>query len=141
MSRHHHPLEVLIGNWINEGSTVATAGRPAEPIRTTDVYEWAPGGFFIVHTAFGKIGETSVGGVEMIGRADGGYFSTFYDGFGSVRQSRLEIEGETLRWVSDLFRCTVTLTDHGRTQLARHEASADGVHWTPAMNVTLRKVS
>jgi hypothetical protein len=37
------------------------------PILTSDVYEWAPGGFFVVHSAFGKIGETSVGGVEIIG--------------------------------------------------------------------------
>jgi hypothetical protein len=60
---------VLIGNWINEGATVATAGIPSVPIRTSDVYEWVPGGFFVVHTAFGKIGDTSVGGVSIIGAA------------------------------------------------------------------------
>jgi hypothetical protein len=59
----HQALAVLIGNWINEGATIAADGIESAAIRTSDVYEWVPGGFFVVHTAFGKIGETSVGGV------------------------------------------------------------------------------
>ncbi len=62
--RRHQSLAVLIGKWINEGRTIETAGIASVPILTSDVYEWAPGGFFVVHSAFGKIGETSVGGVE-----------------------------------------------------------------------------
>src|ERR1700684_3597043 len=60
----HQALAVLIGKWINEGRTIETAEIPSVPILTSDVYEWAPGGFFVVHSAFGKIGDTSVGGVE-----------------------------------------------------------------------------
>lgn len=78
---------------------------PPGPLLTSDVYEWAPGGFFVVHSAFGKIGETAVG------------------------------------WAGDRTRCTVTMTDDGMTQVAHHESSADGVSWTPSMDVTLRKVA
>jgi hypothetical protein len=46
-----------------------------------------------------------------------------------------------LKWIGDRTRCTVTMTDHGMTQVARHEASADGVSWTASMDVTLRKVA
>src|ERR1700678_935703 len=67
----HQALAVLIGNWINEGATIAADGIDSVPIRTSDVYEWVPGGFFVVHTAFGKIGETSVGGVSIIIGGDG----------------------------------------------------------------------
>jgi hypothetical protein len=35
-------------------------------ITTSDVYEWAPGGFFLLHTAYGRIGEFDVGGTEII---------------------------------------------------------------------------
>ena len=45
----HQALAVLIGNWINEGATVATADIASAAIRTSDVYEWVPGGFFVVH--------------------------------------------------------------------------------------------
>jgi hypothetical protein len=68
----HQALAVLIGKWIDEGDTTATAEIPSVPILTSDIYEWAPGGFFVVHSAFGKIGETAVGGVEIRRRHDPG---------------------------------------------------------------------
>ena len=105
------------------------------------MYEWAPGRFFVVHAAFGKIGETSVGGIEIIGVDGEAYRSTIYDSFGNVHRSRLEIEGDVIRWTGDRTRCTVTMTDDGMTQVPCHESSADGVSWTASMNVTLRKVA
>jgi hypothetical protein len=137
----HQALGVLIGKWINEGHTIGTGDIPSVPILTSDVYEWAPGGFFVVHSAFGKMGGTAVGGVEIIGVDGEAYRSTFYDSFGNVHSSRLEIEGDALRWIGDRTRCTVTMTDDGRTQVAHHEASTDGVNWAPSMDVTLRKVA
>jgi hypothetical protein len=137
----HEALAVLIGRWINEGHTIETAQTPSVPILTSDVYEWAPGGFFVVHQAFGKIGETSVGGVEIIGVDGETYCSTFYDSFGNVHRSRLEMKGDVIRWIGDRTRCTVTMTDGGLTQVAHHESSADGVSWTASMDVTLRKVA
>jgi pimeloyl-ACP methyl ester carboxylesterase len=137
----YEALEVLIGKWINEGRTVATAQAPSLPILTSDVYERAPGGFFVVHSAYGKIGDNSVGGVEIIGVDGGGYRSTFYDSFGNTATSRLEIDGDVIRWAGAGTRCTVTLTDGGLTQVAQHEASADGTTWVPTMDVTLRKIA
>ena len=92
-------------------------GDPPVPILTSDVYEWAPGGFFVVHSAFGKIGETAVGGVEIIGVDGEAYHSTFYDSFGNVDDSRLEIDGDVLRWIR-WTRCAVTMSDDGITQVA-----------------------
>jgi hypothetical protein len=113
----HQALAVLIGKWINEGHTIGTAEIPSVPILTSDVYEWVPGGFFVVHSAFGKIGEASVGGVEIIGVDGAAYCSTFYDSFGNVHRSRLEIGGDVIRWIGDRTR------------------------WTASMDVTLRKVA
>jgi hypothetical protein len=137
----HEALGVLIGKWINEGHTVATAEVPSLPILTSDVYEWAPGGFFVVHSAYGKIGENSVGGVEIIGVDGDAYRSTLYDSFGNVHASRMEVDGEVIRWLGERTRCTATITDDGSTQVARHEASANGTTWAPSMEVTLRKIA
>ena len=137
----HQALEILIGKWINQGQTTATPDISSVAILTSDVYEFAPGGFFVVHSAYGKIGETSVGGVEIIGVDGDAYRSTFYDSFGNVHSSRIEIDGNTIRWLGERTRCTATITDDGMTQVARHEASADGASWTPSMDVTLRKVA
>jgi hypothetical protein len=137
----HRALDVLIGRWINEGQTVGTAQIPSAAILTSDVYQWAPGGFFVVHSAYGKIGDASVGGVEIIGVDGDAYLSTFYDSFGNVHRSRVEIDGEVIRWIGDRTRCTATITDGGITQVAHHESSADGAGWAPSMDVTLRKVA
>ena len=135
----HEALSVLIGKWINEGHTVATPEVPSLPILTSDVYEWAPGGFFVVHSAYGRIGDSSVGGVEIIAVAGDAYSSTFYDSFGNVHTSRVEVDGDVIRWLGELTRCTAIFTDGGLTQVAHHESSANGVSWTPSMEVTLRK--
>jgi hypothetical protein len=137
----HEALDVLIGKWINEGRTVAAAEVPTLPIVTSDVYEWAPGGFFVVHSAYGKIGDDSVGGVEIIGVDGDGYRSTLYDSFRYVHSSRVEVDGEVIRWLGQQTRCTATITDGGSTQVAHHEATADGTTWVSSMDVTLRKVA
>ena len=45
----HKLLEIFIGKWMNEGATVAAPGEPPVRITTSDVYEWMPGGFFVLH--------------------------------------------------------------------------------------------
>jgi hypothetical protein len=75
----HEALGILIGKWINEGHTVATAEVSSVPILTSDAYEWATSGFFVVHSAYGRIGEASVGGVEILG-VNTRCLATFTDG-------------------------------------------------------------
>jgi hypothetical protein len=136
----HEALEVLIGKWINEGRTIASSDAPSIPILTSDVYDWAPVEFFVIHTACGKIGDTSVGGVEVIGVDGDAYRSTFYDSFGNVHTSRVEIDG-VVKWFGDRTRCVAAMTDEGSTQVAHHEVMADDGTWVPSMDVTLRRVS
>jgi hypothetical protein len=51
----HKRLDVFIGKWMNEGQTIAGASAPAVKILTSDVYEWMPGGFFVLHTCAGYV--------------------------------------------------------------------------------------
>ena len=46
--------EVFIGRWINEGYVVQENGTPESKILVSDVYEWAPGRFFVIHPAYGS---------------------------------------------------------------------------------------
>jgi hypothetical protein len=65
--QHLAALDAWIGRWINGGHVILDDGCPGPRIITSDVYEWAPGGFFILHTAYGRIGELDGGAIEMIG--------------------------------------------------------------------------
>jgi hypothetical protein len=139
----HQRLQAIIGKWINQGHTVASPDAPAVEILTSDVYDWMPGGFFVLHTAYGLIGDTGVGGTEIIGYdpAAKSYFTAFYDSQGNVSQGKVEIEGDTWRWLDARTRATAVFSDGDTTQTVLHERSDDGITWAPSMEIVLRKVS
>ena len=93
----HRALDAWIGRWINQGHTIDEHGNAGLPITTSDVYEWAPGGFFVVHTAYGRIGDFGGGGVEVIGydAASGEYVSHFFDSAGNRSTHRIVANGDT----------------------------------------------
>lgn len=138
----HARLEVFIGKWINEGETVATPAAPAVRILTSDVYEWIPGRFSVLHTAYGRIGELDVGGVEILGYdADSGkYTSYFFDSQGHVTVDELVYDDGKWIWNGERIRTTSEFSEDGKVQRSLHEQSEDGVEWRLAMDVTLTKV-
>ena len=79
--------------------------------------------------------------MEVIGVDGDGYRSTFYDSFGNVHFSRVEIDGDVIKWFAGRTRCVATITDSGMTQVAHHEVMVDGADWSASMDVTLRKVT
>lgn len=138
----YHRLEVFLGKWINQGSTVARADAPPVKILTSDMYEWVPGGFFILHTAYGRIGDRDVGGVEIIGydAASQTYRTHFFDSQGNISSQELTSSGDTWTWMGEQTRCTAVFTDQGKTQTAHHERVDEQGNWVPSMEVTLSKV-
>ena len=135
-------LNAFIGRWITEGETVAGDGAPSVPIVASDVYQWVAGGHFVMHPAYGRLGDVGGGGVEIIGREpDTDQFRTwFFDSQGNMITEALVNQGNTWQWLGERVRCTGVFSDGGKTLAARHERSEDGVHWVPSMTVTLRKV-
>jgi Protein of unknown function (DUF1579) len=140
---HHRQLDRFIGKWITQGETAADENAPALPIVASDVYEWMPGGFFVLHTAHGRIGDTPVGGTEIIGydEAGGRYWTRFFDSGGHETASDLTVEDGTWTWQGETTRCTARVSSDGSALVARHERSPDGATWVPSMDVTLRKVA
>jgi Protein of unknown function (DUF1579) len=136
-------LDVFIGKWITTGHTVAAPGIPSTPITASDRYEWAPGGFFVVHSAFGRIGDHPVGGIEIMyyDAELGFYHCHFYDSHGNITDSQLTEDNGFWTWARVNTRCHATFTDDGNTQIAHHEHSEDGVTWRRSMDVTLHKVA
>jgi hypothetical protein len=135
-------LEIFIGKWINVGHTLTRPGVPSMPIITSDVYEWVPGGFFVLHAAYGKIGDIDVGGVEILGyqREAGHYRSQLFDSGGAASASTLSEVGGVWTWLGERTRCTATFSENNTVQSAHHELLLDGQGWQPSMEVTLRKV-
>ena len=135
-------LEAIIGRWMTEGLTIAGAGAPAVKIVASDVYEWAPGGFFVVHPAYGRIGDVGAGGIEIIGydAASKQCRGHFFDSQGNVSTLELTVRDGVWTWRGERTRCTGVFSDDGKSMAAHHERSDDGVTWVPSMDVTLTKV-
>ena len=131
-------LEVFIGRWINSGETV---GDVPAAIVTSDVYEWMPGGHFVLHTAYGRIGDLDAGGTEILGwdSQAGGYFSIFYDSSGGVHRAVLSSDGASWTWSGVSTGCTAEFSADGRVQTAHH-VRLDGDRRVPSMEVILQKV-
>ena len=75
---------------------------PAVPIFASDVYEWMPGRFFVLHTAYGRIGDINVGGTEIIGfdPANQTYRTHFFDSQGNIsRQESIAGDGTWIEMV------------------------------------------
>ena len=141
--KEEHALNPMIGSWITEGSTVAGTKTPPVNIIASDVYEWAPGGFFVVHSAYGRIGETGAGGIEIIGydQESGTYQTHFFDNQRNRQQQELKIRGNSWTWIGEKTRCKATISPDGKVMTAHHEKSQDGAKWTHSMEVTLTKFS
>lgn len=95
----HKLLDIIIGKWITLGETVANENSQAVPINASDVYEWIPGGFYILHSAFGVIG----GAIEMIGydAKNEKYFSHNYDSQGNTTQDEITITENVWMWTGE----------------------------------------
>ncbi len=136
-------LDIFVGKWMNEGYTVETAEAPSVRIATSDIYEWLPGKFFVLHTAYGRIGTMNVGGTEILGYdpASGRFIARFFDSRGNVSESSLTSDGDSWTWRGETTGCAAVFSDGGNVQTAHHVRLNANGEWTPSMEVVLTKVT
>ena len=109
-------LSVFIGRWITDGETAGSAEAAPVRIIASDIYQWVPGGHFVIHSAYGRIGDIDVGGLEVIGydSATDQYRTHFFDSQGNIATQTLSCQDG----VSDVAGCARPLQwgVHGRRQ-------------------------
>jgi hypothetical protein len=150
-------LAAIVGRWRSEGHVV---GDPPIPIAGTDIYEWLPGGFFLVHHVDVTIGDEPVRAIEMIGERDpqtGALVARSYDDTGSVTIMHVTVDDAgvmTFTGGADVapvaqpasayprgsVRSTLIVDDDGDRMTATWERSDDGVSWEPWMDMTFTRV-
>jgi hypothetical protein len=146
-------LEIFIGKWLNLGTTIASDAAPAMQVATSDIYEWVPGGFFVVHTAYGLAGNVPGGGTDVTGynTDKDAFVSYFFDSVGNVVMSELREKDGVWTWLgadpyapagsTRLHRATSTFSSDGKIQKCLHEISDDaGTTWKPSIDLVFTKV-
>jgi Protein of unknown function (DUF1579) len=150
-------LGALVGRWRTEGRIV---GDAAVPIAGTDIYEWLPGGFFLVHHVDVVVGEQRVRAIELIGEHDpatDSFTARAYDNLGSVTVMHAKVDDQgvwTFTGGDDVapvaqpssaeaggaVRATLTVSADRSGMTARWERSDDGSRWQPWMDVTFARM-
>jgi Protein of unknown function (DUF1579) len=150
-------LGVLVGRWRSEGHIV---GEARVPITGTDVYEWLPGGFFLVHHVDVVIGDQKVQAIELIGEYDpvtDSFTARAYDNLGNVTVMRARVDDRGV-WTftgggdvapvaqpssadaGGVVRSTLTVSADRSSMMAKWERSDDGSVWQPWMNMLFTRM-
>jgi hypothetical protein len=150
-------LDALVGRWRSHGHII---GDPAVPITGTDIYEWLPGGFFLVHHVDVLIGQQKVQALELIGEYDpttDTFTARAYDNLGAITVMRARVDehgvwtftgggdvAPVARPAADdaggAVRSTLTVDADGSAMTARWERSDDGVSWQPWMDISFTRM-
>ena len=151
-------LGALVGRWRSEGHVVADV---PVPITGTDIYEWLPGGFFLVHRVDVVIGQQPVQALELIGEYDpatDSFTARAYDNLGKVTVMCARVDEQGVWWftgggnvapvarpastgASGAVRSTLTVTADRSGMTARWERSDDGARWQPWMDMAFTRMS
>ncbi len=93
-------------------------------------------------TAYGRIGDQSVGGIEIIRYDEEAreFRTHFFDSQGNLSNEDLTFHDGVWTWSGPHTRARGVLSKDGTAMPTRHEWSDDGTTWRPSMNVTLWKV-
>ena len=150
-------LGALVGRWRSEGHIV---GEPPVPIEGTDIYEWLPGGFFLIHHVDVVVGDQPVQAIEIIGEYDpatDSFTGRAYDNLGNVTIMHARVDDDGV-WtftgagdvapaaqpssanVSGAVRSTLTVSQDTRSMTARWERSDDGSSWQPWMQMRFTRM-
>jgi hypothetical protein len=150
-------LGALVGRWRSEGRIV---GDDPVPITGTDIYEWLPGGFFLVHHVDVEIGDQQVQAIELIGEYDpatDSFTGRAYDNQGNVTVMRASVDEQGV-WrftgggdvaavarpaaagAGGAVRSTLTVSADRSGMTARWERSDDDTTWQPWMDMTFTRM-
>jgi hypothetical protein len=150
-------LGALVGRWRSEGHIV---GEVPVPVTGTDVYQWLPGGFFLVHHVDVVIGEQAVQAIELIGGYDpatGSFTARAYDNQGNitVMDARVDERGvwrftgggdvasvarPSSAGASGAVRSTLTVSPDRSSMTARWERCDDDAGWQPWMDMIFTRM-
>ena len=133
-------LDAFIGKWNTTGNMKVCEGKPDIAIDGTDIYEWLPGGFFILHTVNVLMGTEKKVSIEVIGfdAATNSYFMHSYDNQGESGVMQASEHQGTWKFTSDSLRFTGTFSEDRNTISGIWESSGDD-GWELLMDVKLTR--
>ena len=63
----HERLGAFVGRWRKEGQAIESPFGPAAPVTAVESFEWLAGRYFLVHRLDGRLGDTEMACIEVMG--------------------------------------------------------------------------
>lgn len=135
-------LEPFVGIWNTTGVIKGADAMPDLPINGTDVYEWLPGGFFLLHRVDVFLGEARAQSIEIIGFDPGlgQYTLHSFDHQGHTALMHATVQNGVWTFKGTTMRFTGQFSADGDTITGIWEQAIDGQHWTHWMDIQLTRV-
>lgn len=136
-------LNKISGRWITQTDIFARNGQPASKVIGSDVWQWSPGGNFLLHTAYGIRDKNGFGGMEITGynAKTGNFDSYIFNPDGSFSMGTLTINNNIWVWNSKGMRSTGVMNEDGKTLTVKHETTNNGQTYELVMEGVLTKGS
>lgn len=136
-------LNKLVGRWITSTNIRARNGSPATTVSGSDVYQWAPGGNFLLHFAYGIRDTVGFGAMEVIGydKESDKFISYSFNPDGSFSKDTLTVNNNIWVWTGKEVRSTGTMNEDGKVLRVNHEITTDDKTYAPYMEGVLTRGS
>lgn len=136
-------LEPFVGIWNTTGMIRGNAAGDGVPINGTDVYEWLPGGFFLLHRVDVHMGEERAQSIEVIGfdASLSQYTMHSFDNQGNAGLMHARLQDGTWIFEGPTMRFTGHFSDKGNILSGTWEQLANGQNWQPWMDITLTRAT
>lgn len=137
----HEALQIFVGVWNTEGEIVGGPSGAAGKMTATDIYEWLPGGFFLVHRVDARMAGEPGRSLEIIGYDPGaqGYVSRSYDDQGVVLDFACSLEGKRWRITGATMRFDGEFSAGGTVLRGEWQQRGEDGSWTSWMRIRLTK--
>jgi len=136
-------LEPFVGLWNTTGLIKGNSGEPDIAINGTDVYEWLPGGFFLLHRVDVHMGEDRAQSIEIIGfdPAFNQYTMFSFDHLGNAGRMEARLQDGIWTFEGPTMRFTGSFSDKGNTLSGIWEQSDDDENWRHWMDIMLSRAT
>ena len=134
-------LQPFIGLWKTTGEIYSAAGNEPESIYGTDVYEWLPGGFFMLHRVNVLMGTKQSQSLEIIGFDEVWQVFTIHSFDDQGNETRMIARLQNGAWIfdGDNLRFNGCYNKDGPTLAGNWEQQDQAGEWSLFIRIHLSK--
>lgn len=136
-------LNKIVGRWITQTNIHARNGQLASKVIGSYIWQWSPGGNFLLHTGYGIHDKSGFGAMEITGynSKTGDFESYNFNPDGSFSMFTLTTNNNIWIWNGKEVRSTGVMDGDGKIPTVKHEITDDGKTYELFMDGVLTKGS